>query len=209
MTDTMKIYWARFLHCLILRSPEYLAAVGKILEQDAVGSIEKYRADYPTLRRPHEPATFDEFKEKFLANPLNVSAARIVPQLADSEQIVRHMCGMRWEVVQFSKSPHLLLTSDRPIVMTNGVGNPGAHIAMPISPTQVFVAFNDEQAYRQIHNLSAKELIRNSNNKVVEQAITYVYGFSDADLSFVSGRLGKRVPATPLETGVLRFAASS
>lgn len=209
LTVAMKIDWARFLHCLILRSPEYLSAIGRILKDDAIGTIESYRDDYAKLRKPHEPETFDEFKVKFLANPLNVSAARIVPQLANSELIVRHMCSMRWQVFNYRKSQNLLLTSDRPVIMTNGVSVPGAHIAIPISPHQIFIAFNDERAYREIHALSPKNLIQNCNNKIVEQAVSYVYGFSDAALSFVSGRLGRRVPSTPLETGVLRLSPSS
>jgi hypothetical protein len=141
LSDQNKVYWARFLHCMVLRSPEYVAAVGKLLRQDAIDTIEQYRAEYPKLRKPHEPVTFDEFKTIFLANPLNVSAARIIPQLADSNAVVQHICRMSWKIIEFHNSPNRLLTSDRPIIMTNGIGIPSGHIAIPISPTQLFTAF--------------------------------------------------------------------
>ena len=204
LSDQNKVYWARFLHCMVLRSPEYVAAVGKLLQQDAIGTIEQYRAEYPKLRQPNEPETFDEFKIKFLANPLNVSAARIIPQLADSNAIAQHICRMNWKIIEFHKSPHRLLTSDRPIIMTNGIGIRCAHVGIPISPTQLFIAFYDDEGYRKLKALSAKEIIRNANTKVVEQAISCVYGFSDADMSFVSRGFGKRIATTPLETGVLK-----
>ena len=76
LTDTEKIYWARFLHCLILRSPEYLAALSAALARNAPASVESARAKYDELRNDTDPPTFDEFKRKFLGNPLNTSAAR-------------------------------------------------------------------------------------------------------------------------------------
>jgi hypothetical protein len=208
MNDRMKAYWARFLHCLILRSPEYISAMSTLLAHNVGDYVDVIRDKYEKERKPTDPPTFEEYKAQFIANPLNTFAPRIINRIVDNPNIIRHMCGMKWHVVRFSSSQHLLLTSDRPIIMTNGVGGPGAHMALPISPTQLFIAFNDDEGYRQVRSLSSRELIRNSNTKVVEQARKYAYGFSHADLSFVSSRLGKQVPATPLETGILRLAAS-
>ena len=114
---------------------------------------------------------------------------------------------MTWHVVEFS-GPHLILTSDRPIIMTNGMLRPGAHVGLPISPRQLFIAFNDEIGYRQVRALSPRNLIWNTNTKIVEQAVKYVYGFSDAELRLVAKGLGKRIPSTPLETSLLRIAAA-
>ena len=208
MTDRMKADWARFLHCLILRSPEYVSAMSALLAHNVGDYVDEVRDRYQEERSPSDPKTFEEYKAEFIANPLNTFAPRIINRIVDNPNIIRHMCGMRWDVVTFSNSRNLLLTSDRPIIMTNGVGSPGAQMALPLSPTQLFIACNDDQAYREIRALPHRELIRNANTKVVEQARTYVYGFSDADLSFVRGRLGKQIPATPLETGILRLAAS-
>jgi hypothetical protein len=208
MTDLMKTYWARFLHCLILRNPEYITAMSILLAQNVGDYVDVIKKDYEKESKPTDPATFEEYKRQFIANPLNTFAPRIINRIVDNQNIIRHMCNMSWNVVHFTNSPHLLLTSDRPIIMTNGVGIPEAHIALPISPSKLFIAFNDEAGYRKVRALPPKELIRASNTRVVEQARKYAYGFSDADLSFVSSRLGKQVPATPLQTGILKLAAS-
>jgi hypothetical protein len=208
LTEKLKVHWALFLHCLILRSPEYLAGIEKILQQDILEVVENFRSEYPKHRRPTDPADFEEFKAKFLANPFNTSSRRIIPQLASSEFIVQHMCSMSWNILRFDHSPNLLLTSDRPVIMTNGIGVLGGHIAIPISPRQLFVAFNDRQGYDQVRAMNAKDIITITNTKVVEQAREYVYGISDASLPFVEKRLGTQSPATPLETGVLKLAAA-
>ena len=209
LTDRLKVYWARFLHCLVLRNPQYLAAMEALLVQHAQGPLEEHRADYERLRTERDPPTFDEFLVKFRANPLNTSAARIIHRIIDSNTVIGHMCSMPWHVVRFDNSPHLLLTSDRPIIMTNGINVPNGHIAIPISPTHLFIAFNDDDGYRKVYSTPTKELIRTNNTRMAEQAHEYVYGFSDASLSFISSRLGTRHPATPLEEGVLRLAKSS
>lgn len=206
--DRMKTDWARFLHCLILRNPEYISAMSALLARDVGGYVEAVKDQYVKERKPTDPATFEEYKANFIANPLNTFAPRIINRIVDNPNIIRHMRGMKWQVVRFSNSRNLLLTSDRPIIMTNGVGGPKAHLALPISPHQLFIAFNDEEGYRMVRNMPERDLIRASNTKVVEQARKYAYGFSDADLSFVRGRLGKHIPATPLETGILRLADS-
>jgi hypothetical protein len=202
----MKVAWARFLHCLVLRSPEYLAAIEAILKLNAPAQVDQCRDSYDSLRGPRDPLTFEDFRAKFLANPLNTSAARIIHQIIDSENVIGHLCEMKWHIVDFNNTNNLLLTSDRPIVMTNGIGNPGAHLAIPVSPKALFVATHDQIALRQLRAMSANELVRASNTRIVEQAVDWVYGFSDASLRFVSKRLGKRLPATPLETGVLHRA---
>jgi hypothetical protein len=207
LTEKMKVHWARFLHCMILRSPEYLASIEAILQRDAHDAVESYRETYASTRTDKEPATFEEFKMRFLANPLNTSAARIIHRLVNSETIVRKLCEMRWHVAEFSNPPNLLLTSDRPLVMTNGIGIVGGHIGLPVSPRQLFIAFNDEQGYRSVRAIRPKELIRTVNAKVVEQARAFVYGLSDDSLHFVSKRLGTQRPATPLETGILKRAS--
>jgi hypothetical protein len=205
LTDKLKVHWARFLHCLTLRSPEYLNGIESLLKKRVDSPLEQYRADYEKQRKDTDPPTFDEFLVKFRANPLNTSAPRFIHHLIDNRAIITHLCQMPWNVVDFSNSPNLLLTSDRPIIMTNGLANPNGHIALPISPKQLFIAFSNSVGYQAVRRLPPKELIRRTNTLVVEQARDYVYGLSDASLSFVATRLGKRRPATPLEEGIFQI----
>lgn len=109
---------------------------------------------------------------------------------------------MRWSTIEFNDTRHSLLTSDRPIIMTNGLVMQGAHIIIPISPTRIFFAVRqeDEATYRAIRAIPPNQMIESVNEKMAGQARKYVYGRDDTQLRFVSKRLGKMARSTPLDT---------
>lgn len=203
LNQQTKVGWARFLYCMILRSPEYLERAQELMRPYMIDAVDSVRDQYEALREPGQPETFEEFRAQYLADPFLMSPNRILHSLIDSERIITHIMDMRWWTITINSPKHLLLTSDRPIIMTNGIGIPEGHIAMPISPRELFFATNSEAVHKQISEMPQKQLVQISNQRVTEQARKFVYGFSDAQLSFVSGRFGKMIPATPLETADL------
>lgn len=201
LPDHMRLAWSRFLYTMMLRNPEYLAQLKDSLPTYLSGIVDAVRDDYANLKTPNHPETFEQFRQEFLANSFLMSPLRLFPDLVRKNKAVAHICNeMTWSTIRFDDPAHTLLTSDRPIVMTNGLVTPGAHIAMPISPWHLFLATNSLETREYYASLSSKELIRSVNNKVAEQSRKYVYGRDDRQLRFVSARLGKAVPSTPLES---------
>jgi hypothetical protein len=111
---------------------------------------------------------------------------------------------MRWSVVSFAKERHTLLTSDRPIIMTNGIVAAEDHLALPIGPRMLFIATNNVETENKIRTIDAGIMMRQINDRVASQARRYVYGNDNKQLRFVENRFGKMLPSTPLET---RFPA--
>ncbi len=91
-----------------------------------------------------------------------------------------------------------MLTSDRPVIMTNGLADPNAHMAIPIAPRLLFIAAKRPSFLNNVISMPADNLTELVNNKVCEQAVKFVYGEDDRQLRFVEKRLGKRVQSTPL-----------
>jgi uncharacterized coiled-coil protein SlyX len=83
--------------------------------------------------------------------------------------------------------------------MTNGFKRSDGHLAIPISPTRLFLASNNEDIERHIHQMKPDDIVTTINTKVVEQARKFVYGTNDAQLRFVINRFGRMKPSTPLE----------
>lgn len=121
----------------------------------------------------------------------------VLQSTINSAWIGTHLINMRWSVVTFTAARHLILTSDRPFVMTNGIGHPHSHLVMPISPTQCFIATNTIDVERQLQSLAPKEFMQRTNHKMACQARKYVYGVDDGQLRFVSNRFGRREAAGP------------
>jgi len=75
----------------------------------------------------------------FQAIKSNVNAGKLMlPQLIDSRNVGQLIFEFHWWTVDFTASRISLLTSDRPLVMTNGLQKERCVIALPLSPRLAF-----------------------------------------------------------------------
>jgi hypothetical protein len=177
LNKALTVAWASFLYSLTLRPPESLK---KLAEQ-----YEKTKAEIAAkkgLPVPQGSVSPPEFLPTFLASRI------VIPGLA----------FMRWSVKSTRGARNSLLTSDRPIIMTNGLAKPTDHLAIPISPTTLFFAANNDETFNRIRSMPADHVVEIANARVCEQAIKFIYGTDDRQLRFAANRLGKRVPSSPL-----------
>jgi len=192
------IGWARFLYALTHRNPEKIAEMQAKLAIDAPLAIEEYRSVYDSMRRTADPPTFDEFKAQYLTNETNMSALNVLPSLLQSRRVLSQISNMNFRTIHVDRfAGRTFLTSDRPIIMTNGLLKPESHIVIAISPTMLFVADNTDYGYKFLNSLPADKLIQTINHQVAEQSYEFVYGTDASQLKFISKRLGKKAPAIP------------
>jgi hypothetical protein len=185
---TTRSGWARFILSLMRRTPEALRALG---DRVTTALIE----EFPQLVLPGDPA--DSFQALARQGLIERQRAMVLQSTITSQTVGTHLINMRWSVVTFSGATHLILTSDRPFVMTNGMGHPHSHLVMPISPTQCFLAANTIEVENEIQSLDPKEFMGRINDKMACQARKYVYGVDGSQLRFVSNRFGRKDPAGP------------
>jgi hypothetical protein len=121
------------------------------------------------------------------------------PGLLSSKLVIGALLSMHWNVGSVEGAKNVLLTSDKPVIMTNGFSRDDAHIALPISPTAFFIATRTTEMFRQIASRGRNDLVSTINNKVSEQAIDFVYALDDKQTRFIQNRLGRRVRSTPLD----------
>jgi|SRR6185437_3151345 len=191
--------WCQFLYSLIVRNPEHLERMKeKMTTLDAAEVIEHIREDYPRIRGPGDPTTFDEYKEAFLKRPIEVPAIRVLPELVRSKRVVRVLASFKWQTATVSTAKYPLLTSDRPIVMSNGLVHQDAHIVLPISPRKLFIATKTEETFQFFREMDTNQLVEAMNNQVCQQAHRFVFGSDNRALRFVEKRLGKRVWSSPI-----------
>jgi hypothetical protein len=198
-TTETRSAWSRFIISLMLRNPEYVskmaAEVVGFFDPNSTELNDKYRQ----IRRPDDPDTYEEYIAK-TGHPAGRTSAIAMQTIIDSPRMGGHLNQMRWSVVTFTNATHALLTSDRPIIMTNGLVKPRDHLALPIGPLSLFVATNTLESENIIKNMNPRELMRQVNDRVVAQSRRFVYGTDDSQLRFVAKRLGKIEPSTPLDT---------
>jgi hypothetical protein len=119
--------------------------------------------------------------------------------ILDSKDVGTELNRMFWGVIQFHRLRHPLLTSDRPLIMTNGIKHSHGHIILPISPDRIFFAARSQKVGSEIDRLCKIETTSvGFNDRIVSQARRYVYGTDDRQLRFVSNRFGRQLLSTPM-----------
>jgi hypothetical protein len=192
--------WSRFIMTLFHRNPEAIERITNKVTVEFPLAMEKYRANYETERHASDPPTFEDFQRRMTSEALEKTYVLVLQKIMDSELIGTALNAMIWGVMRVRKSRFPLLTSDRPIVMTNGLARQDAHLIMPISPDRMFVAAKNQETMRKLDLQGQRgDLVEMLNNRVVCQARKFVYCSNDKQLRFVSNRLGERATWSPWE----------
>lgn len=192
--------WSRFLMSLVHRHPESVEKHGLIAEALYKEALPKIEADYAARRKATDPPTYVDFAAYHAFDPAGRIHIRLLQEVIDSDITGRGLNSLRWTVLHEPYPKHLFLTSDRPVVMTNGLDKPESQLLIPISPRHIFVATNNVETENYIRKVwTDKQLIPQVNERVANQSRKYVWGVSDAQLSFVSRRLGNAWTADPVE----------
>lgn len=174
LPDRLKVRWAQFVYSMTFRAPNVIERMKRTMEERVAEGV---------LKQPEVPFT----------------PAEVFPSMLTSRFAIRELVSMRWTVCTLNQTSNLLLTSDRPIIMTNGVMRPEGHIALPISPRAFFLAYRSDDFFREVSALSQETLAGVMNDYVAKQAINFVYAFDDAQTRFVQNRFGTRQRSTPLD----------
>ena len=192
LSEIDRYRWARFILSLILRNPEEVnklkARVNQIYDQPD----SEIQEQYTQVRASHFPATVEEaFRQQFPEAP-DRTAILINAQLIQDQKVMRTVAEMMWSVIRTEGASRRLLTSDRRVVMTNGLMRPDGHICLPIGPRHLFVACTIESMMERFHRLPKSKLVRECNAQLIGQARLHVYGWDKSELATVRRGMSSR-----------------
>ncbi|MDQ0318972.1 hypothetical protein QO002_001110 [Pararhizobium capsulatum DSM 1112] len=97
---------------------------------------------------------------------------------------------MEWRILETAASAPLLLTSDRPVIRTNGLISERGHIALPIGPRLLFIASHDTRFLRDLLRADQTGLVKECNRQVVEGAVRFVFAADESQARFIENRFG-------------------
>lgn len=191
LSDTLSAAWASFQYSLILRVPETMKTVQKQLDD--------YRAKFSAMNtNTASIAGGDGIRHTVQVKHRELMVQEVLPDFLSPGLVVRELVAMQWRTKSLAATSRPMLTSDRPVIMTNGFAHHAGHVAIPLSPTTLFVATRNAETYSKINAMSDDLTVKLVNSKACEQAMDYVYGVDDRQLRFVANRLSKRIQSTPL-----------
>ncbi len=193
--------WTRFVMSLLYRSPERVAWLRRKINDGDAGTLKALSESYSALRVDGDPPTFEDYRTKMGSSLVDEAEALLIRKMIDNEWIGTHLNGMSWSVVRLPAPRYGLLTSDSPLMISNGVGIPDGFLILPLGPDTYFLAANRLQVAQSFTGQPVRALENAFNDAVVKQAEKWVIGATPGQLTFVERRLARI--GTPRRSDVL------
>lgn len=199
LTLPVKQAWTRFLMSLHVRNP---GRVQQITAQGAEAIREMLNKDpeeYNAVRKPDDPPTLVGWVERYAPALIDNYGKSILPGIVTHQVTGNEIIRMHWVVGSSGANPDIL-TCDRPLYLSHGINDPRCIIALPLSPTAIFLASRDQKSLDKLMAMESSALVRAINETVVTQAACYVYGAHEYTLGFVErwlASVGNSVTDTP------------
>jgi Protein of unknown function (DUF4238) len=204
-----KSAWSLFLISLIMRTPEDVAALIAIWEDDWERDFEKLRAQYEKNKKPGEMRSLEEFIAQEDPHVRERWAMSELPELIDHEGIGQLLNDMHWFVITTDPGSPRLLTSDRPLSIFGKLGGPDCYLTLPIAPDRLFLAVSSKEKEAAFRTRPQKELIEETNVRTAQQAARYVYSNDNARREFVDKHLSTGRQPSYFESSRTQKRASS
>ena len=204
--------WSRFLMSLIHRTPRGIATIkaefAKVWAETPYTIDDKDREDFEKIRTPKGPQTVEEHIAVMNDYCLEVGSYDMIHRLTESEFLGTCLNGMRRSVFKFDDNQHDLLTSDQPLSMRRGFGDPWFFLMIAISPKHLFVCTNTDECMSDLQRQMASGIVvLDYNATVCTNADRFVYGRSLSELNFVRLHFKARKDIQPRPMYVLGPAA--
>jgi hypothetical protein len=180
-------HWAVFLRTMLLRTPYQMTAVLASLEK--IWREADVSEGYAEIRKPGMPETGTEFLETLNPNEAKESAFRMFADAVGSDRTTRHIIKLPWRIIDCSTADYRLLLSDHPVVLVPLQTTDG-HIAMPLSPTKMFVAATSDRTKAMADSLRPKAAVRIMNKLTVQRAQHCVIAQDRAQDLFIRRHFG-------------------
>lgn len=138
------------------------------------------------------PDTFNEYLERCDPHTPVKARVNLIAKIFDNEIVGEHVNKMKRAVIDLSASPHCLLTSDRPVGLFS-IKDAKGIITLPISPTMLFVAVNDQRILDYLGGRKPREIVGHVNTHLVTRARRFVWA-TDQLLGGTEGMPAKLPP---------------
>lgn len=197
-STAQRLAWASFVVTLLLRMPEDIDLVKQIIRELAQTILPGFQPIFEHLKPENETRTFQQITDELvgLSNQRAIAFAR---SIMSNDRLIRGIAAMEWSILTFPRAKFEFLTSDRPVIYTNVLGNDQSHIVLPVGPRRLFVAAKDRKIIDRIRSAGEDALVNETNAHVVGAANKYVYGSNDSQLRFIQNRMGNVKVRTLIE----------
>jgi hypothetical protein len=195
LNDRQKSGWARFLMTLRFRHPDAVVelreSITNLWKTHDIFTLEVYSK----IRSPSDPLTFGEYVSSFGPDANSRMELELLIAAMDNKGIGQQILEMAWGLIDLTAASRQLLTSDWPVELS--LGTTPTSVVLPVSPTQLFVACQDENVILSMCQMPPGQLAANVNSYVVGSARRYVFSSDERQKRFIENRIFRTMQEQP------------
>jgi len=181
----LREWWTLFVLSMLMRTPETVAdvltSITRCLPEEWARAQKQWEIDHPG------EGPLGEYNATVAKQYGLIALRRFIANDAIGRLILNMVSGL----MDLSNTPFRLVTSDRPIVMTNGLGYIDSHLAMPLSPTKLFVAANTQETMNSLRRMNPHEIANACNITTVRRAVKYVWAHDHTHSELISSLMSR------------------
>ncbi len=198
--------WSRFVLGLHFRHPHAMAELRAGAVQIWEASNPATQKNWDATRKQEDPTSFDDYLATL--DPFAAAKVRLnmVIKVFDNPTLVGKLNGMSYAIVDTSAASERLVTSDRPVCISH-LGEQSGVVFVPISPTKLFLAVNDEKSLEQIRAQTPLDLVRRVNSFVVGRARLYVWASDKVLEPFIKEKMSTEMESAPFFPNIAKYSA--
>lgn len=183
--------WATFVVSLLHRTPYMIQKLKKALKQREPQVLADVAPRYDELRSVDDPESFEEFVA--IADPSRLPEAfgKLLDTLVNSDRTRRALRSMEWAIATLGAAPFSLMTSDSPLVTSDGIAYRTSFLILPIGPKEIFIGGHRRDVIESFTTQRPRNLALALNDAITRQARSLVIAEDDRQRRFVDNRLGK------------------
>ncbi|MBN9983078.1 DUF4238 domain-containing protein [Rhizobium laguerreae] len=183
--------WTRFVLSMVFRNPEEMGKFKERFHDELLMPDPKIQAEYERQKEPDDPETFEQWLMTNRPESVERYAILLMTKLVQRNNVNYLLGTMHWRVLDTSAVTRRLMTSDRPIMMSNGMVHYTGHFALPISPTKLFLACTAVAFADEFCAVPTGRIVREINRIVVGQGRKFIYAQDTTHLADVRQQMGK------------------
>lgn len=182
--------WARFLMSLLHRHPANIELLRNAVELKVDEAYEELHQQYSSSRKPGHFEVSGEFTPSSREPIQHRLLMQLLPLIVDSQNVGAVLLDMNWAVGAVRDARFGLLTSDRPLLTSDGLGHRESFLVLPISPQTYFLAAKDLRTIEVFRSAKPNKVISWINHAVCLQATEFVISRDEEQTKFIDNRLG-------------------
>ncbi len=182
--------WVRFLNSLRLRQPKFVTEKAiPIGTASALEVLNRAPEEYKALAQPDDPNTLIEFVRVSRPGLIENFGLKAYPRVIDNPLIGEMLINMTWSVCDVSSANYDLVLGDNPLISVGNLEAAKFVLALPLSPTKLFVACRAAATVHTFAGAKPNELVARMNESSVERASRWVYARTEDPGRFIRNRV--------------------